>query len=603
MRGGETAAGDQHVLAVARDERAERDADALAVGKITPSGVGPTVVILDGRAAEGDLVVELFGPDDVIAGEAVLAVNTAGFTHPDVDAEGGELGLLVAGDFVAQETDVLDRLNAALDLGGGEEFGVGGVDDGGADFPIGRQPGHDRGGHVIHGRDMVAAFLARQLVEAALGGSGHEIMKLFFRDGLAERYVHVDQFEGGGEGLRGIYVAGEFVTDAGEMADVGVARGIDDDLGGVAAQAGLGGDDEGGDEALAGFDIEDLGVKQDVHAGSAHEFFPDHLKVFGVIGDTGAGAVGVGAFEPAGIGAKAIHDVLGDTVDHTDGAGAGRVEAVKGVEYSGGSAAEEGQAFEQEHLGAGAAGGDGGGGASGTGADHNHIVGGEVGDLLGVSVHGGDGGNGGRERVVWELFYGFDGGGIVERSGIASALIANPQVIGVVGILKVHVAQNVVGDLAAIEFTQGELVEALHDADAGHRGERANGISARLAINGNRGVADGHAVVDEQSVAGAFHDLVQVFTRGMFGGGSAGLGSRAQADDRIIRVTAHPLARHVHGRLGRTGGGDNKQRLTGSDIVFVEDFSAQTLDLFNGLVDANTVGTDDIGEGGEAHLE
>ena len=43
-----------------------------------------TVVVLDGRAAQSDLIVELAGGQHVLPGEAVVAVHAPGLPHADL---------------------------------------------------------------------------------------------------------------------------------------------------------------------------------------------------------------------------------------------------------------------------------------------------------------------------------------------------------------------------------------------------------------------------------------------------------------------------------------------------------------------------------------
>ena len=60
----------------------------------------PAMVVLDGRAAEADLVVELPGTQDVLARQPVVAVDAAGLAHADLRRERHQRGALVAGHLV-----------------------------------------------------------------------------------------------------------------------------------------------------------------------------------------------------------------------------------------------------------------------------------------------------------------------------------------------------------------------------------------------------------------------------------------------------------------------------------------------------------------------
>ena len=86
------------------------------------------VVVLDGRPAEADLVVELAGREHVVGGEPDVAVDPARLPDPDLAAEGDQLRPLVARHLVDQEPGVLEGLAAPGHLGLGEQPRVGRVD-------------------------------------------------------------------------------------------------------------------------------------------------------------------------------------------------------------------------------------------------------------------------------------------------------------------------------------------------------------------------------------------------------------------------------------------------------------------------------------------
>ena len=119
------------LVAVADDERAQRDADRRAVGQVAPGRAvaAAAVVVLDRGAAQADLVVELAGRQDVLGGHPVVAVDAARLAHADPRPERDERGALVAGHAVHEEPGVLERLAPPGDLELGQDVGVGGVAD------------------------------------------------------------------------------------------------------------------------------------------------------------------------------------------------------------------------------------------------------------------------------------------------------------------------------------------------------------------------------------------------------------------------------------------------------------------------------------------
>jgi hypothetical protein len=81
---------------------------------------GVLAVVLDGRTAQGDLVVELPAAQAVLLGQSVLTIDAPRLAHADVMREANDLRPPVAGHHVAQEVLVDEGLPPALDFGGGE---------------------------------------------------------------------------------------------------------------------------------------------------------------------------------------------------------------------------------------------------------------------------------------------------------------------------------------------------------------------------------------------------------------------------------------------------------------------------------------------------
>ena len=118
----EAAAGDQDVGRVARQRASRTGCPPPRRRAGTARRVsGAAVVVLDGRAAQADLVVELPRAEDVVARQPVVPVHAAGLAHADLRAERDQRRALVAGHPVDEEPGVLERLAAARDLGLGQE--------------------------------------------------------------------------------------------------------------------------------------------------------------------------------------------------------------------------------------------------------------------------------------------------------------------------------------------------------------------------------------------------------------------------------------------------------------------------------------------------
>src|SRR4029077_1797755 len=96
--------------------------------EVDPARVVTAVVLLDRRAAAGDLVGELRRREDLLRGQDVLADDPPALAHADRRARREKRSPLVARNALTQEAEVLVRLATALDLGSGELVGVGCID-------------------------------------------------------------------------------------------------------------------------------------------------------------------------------------------------------------------------------------------------------------------------------------------------------------------------------------------------------------------------------------------------------------------------------------------------------------------------------------------
>jgi len=300
------------------------------------------VVVLDRRAAQADLVVELAGGQHVLPREAVVALDPPRLADADLGGEGGERGPLVPGDPLDEEADVFQGLAAPLHLAAREELRIRRIYHPAAALLEGGEPGHDRGGHPLDGRDVVRPLAARQVVLAGGGRLGHPPLEALLGQAAAPGEVDVHEAERRGQGLGGRQLPGLLVAEAGEGAQVGVAGRVDEDPPGDPDEAGLRRHDDLVHSPVADDDVLEEGVEEDPHARRGRQLLPDHLEVLGVVGDPGAGAVRVGALHDGAQQAQADDDVVGDAADHLPGRLHRRVEAVEGVEDGGAGAAQEG---------------------------------------------------------------------------------------------------------------------------------------------------------------------------------------------------------------------------------------------------------------------
>ena len=223
---------DQHVRGVAHQQRPDTGSRPPGPsGRYCQSVSAPAWWSSIGRAAQPDLLVELAGRRGRRRGSAGSR-RTPGASRGRRSASpsAARRRVLVPGDAVDQEPDVLERLAPAGDLGLGQEPRVGGVDDPPSSATVRLEPGHDRRGHAVDRRDVVAALAARQVVAAATRPprpSARSAAAFGQRPSPLE--VDVGHPERRRQRLGRLELAGQLVAEAREVAQVGVARGVDED--------------------------------------------------------------------------------------------------------------------------------------------------------------------------------------------------------------------------------------------------------------------------------------------------------------------------------------------------------------------------------------
>ena len=122
---------------------------ARPVRQVLPARVRARSVVLDGRTAQPDLVVELPRGQDIVTRQPKVAVDAARLAHADLTAEADQAGGFVARHPIDEEARVFQGLAPAGHLGLGQEVGVGGVDRPAVVGRAGRlEAGHDRRGHA-----------------------------------------------------------------------------------------------------------------------------------------------------------------------------------------------------------------------------------------------------------------------------------------------------------------------------------------------------------------------------------------------------------------------------------------------------------------------
>jgi len=185
------------------------------------------------------------------------------------------------GDFF--RTDFVGkRLSASLHFRQCELLEIGAVDSG---HPHGDRRDSPRRVHPVQ-----TSGLARKSAGFLVNDFGHPLHEHF----LASRpfigvEIDVAHPEGGGQGLRRIDVARFFIWYPGMMAEIGIARGIDQPPGTDAEKPAPGPDDHPDEPPIgSAFHIDDHGMKPDGDTRMGQQFIPDPLQPFGVVVDAGA---------------------------------------------------------------------------------------------------------------------------------------------------------------------------------------------------------------------------------------------------------------------------------------------------------------------------
>ena len=198
-------------------------------------------------------------------------------------------------------------------------------------------------------RDVVAPLAARQVVGARLGGLGHQRMERVAVDRPPAVHVHVGHPEGRRQRLGGLELAGQLVAErrrSGRQSASPEASMTTDAS--IRRRPALVATTTPSTRPSRTVGVLDEGVQQDASAGRRHERLPGDLEMVGVVGDAGAGAVGVGALDDRTERPQRRHDLVADAADDLARRLARRVEAVEGVEDGRARAAQEGQLLEEQ---------------------------------------------------------------------------------------------------------------------------------------------------------------------------------------------------------------------------------------------------------------
>ena len=330
----------QQSLHSQREQGPVRDPVHAPLAHVPPFRVAPGAVILDRRAAQGDLVLEPAARQHVVAGEPVVAVDAPALPDPDRRAGRHDHAACKAGHPVTQEPVVLADLASALDLRRGQLLRVRGIHAGDAGHVDERDP---------RVRGAVPRPLdARQPVAARRRRLAHQPPQLPLRDGRRRVDVHVRHLEQRRERLDRATIAWRIVGHAGHRAHIGVTRRIDDDAGPHPARAALVPETDRGRASIVDLHARHLRVQEQIHPGVLGQALPEHLEDLGIVGHAGAGAVRVRSLEGDPIGRQPARDLPAEPADHASGLIARRVERIERVENRGRGAAHEREAIHEQ---------------------------------------------------------------------------------------------------------------------------------------------------------------------------------------------------------------------------------------------------------------
>ena len=330
-------------------------------------------MVLDRCPAQPDLIVELAGGEDIVAGQADVAMDPSRLPDADPGSEGDQRCRLVARHAINEEPGVLKGLPPALDFGLGQEHGVRGVHDPSRLISsVGFEAGHDRRGHAVDRRHVIAALASRQFVAVARG-LGHQRMELVLRDRPASGAIHIGHSKRGRQGLRRIDLPSHLEPEPGERTQVRIAGGVDEGASLDPPEPSLRGDEDRPDPAIDHVRVLERGMEEDLHSRIGDQSLPGDLEVFRDIGDARTRAVRIRSLEDRTEGAQSGDDLVRDPAHDLDRLLARRPEPVERVEDGGARSAQERHLLDEHDRGAAPGRGDGGGRPSRAGADHADI--------------------------------------------------------------------------------------------------------------------------------------------------------------------------------------------------------------------------------------
>ena len=260
---------------------------------------------------------------------------------------------------------VLLHLPATLDLGAGQLLRIRGVHVGDAS--------HVHEDHARVRRPVPGALDPGQPVATVRGSVTHARHELGPGDGGRPLHVHVGDLEQGREGLHRAPVSRGVVRNAGHGGHVGVPGGIDEHRRLDPALAALRPQPDRGHSSTFHPHARGPRVQQQVHAGILGKALPEDLQGLGIVGDPGAGPVGVGTLERDAVRRQPLRDLPRQPADHTPPVRARCVERVERVKDGRRCPAHERQPVHEERSGAISRGRDRRAGTRGPGPDHHDI--------------------------------------------------------------------------------------------------------------------------------------------------------------------------------------------------------------------------------------
>ena len=166
--------------------------------------------------------------------------------------------------------------------------------------------------------------------------------------------IDVDHPERRRQRLRRLPLACLLEPESGVRADIGIARRVDDDPRGDPTEAGLGGDDDVRDPAVADRRVLDERVEEHARPAGLDQVGPRDPEMIRVVRDAGAGAVGVRTLHDRAQRSQTPDHLVGDAPDDLPRSLPGRPEAVEGVEDGGRRPAQRAVLLEEERVGAAA---------------------------------------------------------------------------------------------------------------------------------------------------------------------------------------------------------------------------------------------------------